>query len=34
MEASIDDRASQFVARLDKEFGQIGKKTDLAQWVK
>jgi hypothetical protein len=34
MESSIDDRTSQFVARLDEEFGQTGKKADLAQWVK
>jgi hypothetical protein len=34
MESSMDDRATQFVARLDEEFGQTGKNVDLAQWVK
>jgi len=29
----MDDRAIQFVARLDEEFGQTGKNVDLAQWA-
>jgi hypothetical protein len=34
MESSVGDRATQFVARLDEEFGQTGKNFDLAQWAK